>query len=92
MSDCNDQTSHDCDDALANLYLYLDAELDDPSSERIRSHLEECRGCNGSFDFERRLKTVVRKRLNENVPESLVERVREVIRAERSVSAPPHDV
>lgn len=87
MSDCDDPTIHDCDEALANLYLYLDAELDGASSERIRSHLEECSGCNGSFDFERRLKAVVRDRLDESVPESLVERIREAIEAERSASS-----
>lgn len=87
MSDRNDQTIHDCDDALADLYLYLDSELDAPSSERIRSHLDECTGCNGSFDFERRLKDVVRERLNESVPESLVRKVREAIQAERSASS-----
>lgn len=87
MTDCNDQTIHDCDDALANLYLYLDSELDKPSSELIRSHLEMCSGCNGSFDFERRLKAVVRERLDEQVPESLVHKVREAIHAERSASS-----
>lgn len=87
MSDCNEETMRDCDDSLAKLYLYLDAELDSASSERIRSHLEECQDCNGSFDFERRLKAVVRERLDENVPDRLVEKVREAIEAERSAAS-----
>ncbi len=87
MSDCNEETMADCDDSLAKLYLYLDAELDSASSERIRSHLEECKDCNGSFDFERRLRAVVRERLDENVPDSLVEKVREAIAAERSATS-----
>lgn len=86
MSDCNDHNRHDCDEALEHLYLYLDSELDDVSSEKIRSHLEVCQGCSGSFDFEVRLKTVVRERLNERVPEHLVEKVRQAIQAERSAS------
>lgn len=86
MSDCQDQNRHDCDEALEHLYLYLDSELDDISSEKIRSHLELCQGCSGSFDFERRLKTVVRERLNERVPQHLVDRVRQAIEAERSAS------
>jgi anti-sigma factor (TIGR02949 family) len=73
----------DCDEALANLYLYLDSELDDISAERIRAHLEACGGCSPSFDFERRLKMVVRQRLNEEVPQEFVVRVRQAIRAER---------
>lgn len=75
----------DCDEALANLYLYLDSELDHLSTERIRAHLAMCGGCSGPFDFERRLKMVVRQRLNEEVPEAFVVRVREAIRAERRI-------
>ncbi len=86
MSDCHDDSRNDCDEALEHLYLYLDSELDDASSEKIRSHLEVCQGCSGPFDFERRLQTVVQERLNERVPEHLVERVRQAIEAERSAS------
>lgn len=87
MNDCNEHNMQDCDEALENLYLYLDAELDDASSEQIRSHLDVCRDCSGSFDFERRLKKVVRERLDEKVPDSLVDKVREAIEAERSSSS-----
>lgn len=86
MSD-GEHNTHDCDEALEDLYLYLDSELDDVSSEKIRSHLEVCKGCSGSFDFERRLKLVVRERLNEKVPDHLVEKVRQAIQAERSASS-----
>lgn len=75
----------DCDEALANLYLYLDSELDEVSAERIRAHLAVCGGCTGPFDFERRLKMVVRHRLHEEVPQEFVVRVREAIRAERLI-------
>ena len=87
MNDCNEHNMQDCDEALENLYLYLDAELDDASSEQIRSHLDVCRDCSGSFDFERRLQKVVRERLDEKVPDSLVDKVREAIEAERSSSS-----
>lgn len=75
----------DCDEALANLYLYLDSELDAAFSERIQAHLRACGGCSGPFDFERRLKVVVRERLDEEVPHEFVIRVREAIRAERRI-------
>lgn len=83
MTNC-ENTRHDCDDALAKLYLYLDRELDGVSSERIRAHLEKCSSCGGSFDFERRLKMVVRERLDEEVPQSLVDKVRDAIETERT--------
>jgi mycothiol system anti-sigma-R factor len=74
--------SKDCDEALENLYLYLDAELDAVSSAKIRAHLDECKGCGPMFDFEGRLKSVVRERLNENVPDSVVDRVRNALHEE----------
>ncbi len=74
--------SHNCDEALAKLYLYLDAELDQVSAERIRQHLEACRGCSEGFDFERRLKIVVRTRLQEEVPEHLIEKIRQALASE----------
>jgi mycothiol system anti-sigma-R factor len=75
-------TRTDCDEALENLYLYLDAELDAVSSEKIRAHLEECSGCGPMFDFEGRLKSVVRERLDEDVPDVVVDKVRNALREE----------
>lgn len=74
--------NRDCDEALANLYTYLDAELDGATSDRIRAHLDECSGCHAPFDFEARLKHVVRERLDEDVPEAFVERLRRVLAEE----------
>jgi anti-sigma factor (TIGR02949 family) len=79
--------THNCDEALTNLYLYLDAELDKATADRIRSHLDACRGCSGSFDFERRLKAVVRTRLQEDVPEHLIRRIRQALILEASDEA-----
>ena len=71
--------NHNCDDSLESLYRYLDSELDRASSDSIRSHLEVCSDCFGSFDFEQRLKQVVHDRLQERVPEQLVERIKAAI-------------
>ena len=80
--DCIDPGG-DCDDALTNLYQYLDAEMDDASSATIRAHLDECNGCNERFDFESRLKIVVHERLAEEVPPEFIQRLREALEAER---------
>ena len=80
--ECDENMSHDCDEALENLYLYLDSEMDQVSTERIRSHLDECTDCVNSFEFEKRLKDVIRERLDEDVPETLVARVREALAKE----------
>jgi len=76
--------SRNCDDALANLYLYLDSELDRVSAERIRTHLQACGGCSGPFDFELRLRAVVRDRLDVEVPEEVVTRLWVALRGQGS--------
>lgn len=69
--------SDHCDEALANLYTYLDNELDDElAAERIRFHLVECPPCGEAFTFEERLRVVVRTKLREEVPPEMMERLR----------------
>jgi len=79
-------SGHECDDALTNLYHYLDQEMERLSSEAIRSHLEDCTGCGRSFDFEARLKIVVRERLAEDVPTEFLERLRQALARESYLS------
>jgi anti-sigma factor (TIGR02949 family) len=79
-------SEHECDDALTNLYHYLDQEMERLSLESIRSHLEDCSGCLRSFDFEARLKIVVRERLAEDVPVEFLERLRQALARESSLS------
>jgi hypothetical protein len=37
-------SGHECDDALTNLYQYLDQEIEVTTVEQIRVHLEDCSG------------------------------------------------
>ena len=66
---------HDCDDAIGQLYQYLDAEVDEPTAARVKHHLDDCSGCFDSFDFERRLKLVIKDCLTEDMPEELEQKV-----------------
>jgi anti-sigma factor (TIGR02949 family) len=75
-------SGHECDDALTNLYQYLDREIEVSTSEVIRAHLEDCSGCLKSFKFEERLQIVVRERLAEEVPPEFLERLRDAIARE----------
>jgi len=79
-------SGRECDDALTNLYQYLDKEIEVTSLEQIRVHLEDCSGCLRSFDFEARLKIVVRERLSEDVPAAFLERLREALAREAASS------
>lgn len=72
----------DCEDAQDQIYQYLDAELDEETAAAVRVHLDDCPDCFDSFDFERRLKVVIRKCLTEEAPHSLEHKVRELIREE----------
>lgn len=85
-NDCDDQTAAGCDEALENLYLYLDAELDTLTFDRIESHLADCAPCVHSFEFESRLKSVVKERLDEDVPDAFVDRLRAIIGQEAESS------
>jgi anti-sigma factor (TIGR02949 family) len=80
--ECDDNQAIGCDKALENLYLYLDSELDTVTTERIRSHLDDCNGCFHSFEFETRLKAVVKERLDEDVPDAFVARLRDALARE----------
>ena len=81
-NECDDAKATDCDEALEHLYLYLDTELDAVTSDRIRAHLDECNGCVHSFEFEKRLKTVIKERLDEDVPDAFVARLRDALARE----------
>ncbi len=72
--------SEPCDDALTSLYLFLDEEMPEAETVRIRQHLADCPPCVGHFEFESRLKRVVRERLAEEVPPDVIDRFRAALR------------
>ena len=76
--------SHNCDDALEKMYLYMDGELTTETADVIRFHLNDCPPCFDAFHFEERLKLVVRTRLQEDVPSELMIQLKSIIRSERS--------
>ncbi len=80
--------SNDCGEAQDQIYQYLDSELDEETAASVRSHIEDCNGCHGPFDFERRLKALVRECLTEDMPETLESRVKELLREETSHARP----
>jgi mycothiol system anti-sigma-R factor len=72
----------DCNDALHQLYTFLDGELTDAKRAAIRHHLDSCQPCAEPYDFEAELRLVIRKKCAEAVPESLMAKVRKAIDAE----------
>jgi mycothiol system anti-sigma-R factor len=67
--------SVDCQEAVHELYHYLDGELTEERRHEIRVHLDWCGPCNGAADFEAELRKVIANRCKDRVPDSLIQRV-----------------
>ncbi len=69
----------DCNDAVKELYTFLDGELTDARRSAIRGHLDGCHPCLEAFDFEAELRMVVSHHCREQVPEALKARIAALI-------------
>ena len=72
----------DCEQALAELYSYLDGELTIERRTVIRTHIDLCSPCLERYSFETELRQVVQMRCQEKVPDSLRTRIAEALRIE----------
>jgi mycothiol system anti-sigma-R factor len=50
-----------CTDVLHQVYFYLDGELGEPDTARIRQHLDQCGPCLREYGLEETIKRLVRK-------------------------------
>lgn len=76
----------DCDDALREIYTYLDGEVDPRLKSTIRHHLEGCHDCGEVFDFQAELRAVVSRKCRDAVPEDLRRRVLDCLGNEGSIA------
>jgi mycothiol system anti-sigma-R factor len=73
---CGKPHAHDCAEILAQLYLFLDHEIDDASCTEIEQHLHECHPCLEMYDLDRVVKALVHRSCgHEAAPQPLRERV-----------------
>lgn len=83
-SACGDASGRtDCDEALRELYTFLDGELTVERRETISRHLEGCGHCHEVEDFEVELRQVIATCCREAVPEHLKARVAAALEALR---------
>lgn len=68
-----------CDDALHQLYHFLDGELTPERRADIQQHLEDCPPCYEAFDFEAEIRDFVAKKCCDKVPESLKAKIADAI-------------
>ncbi|MHB1585282.1 MAG: mycothiol system anti-sigma-R factor [Acidimicrobiales bacterium] len=78
----------DCDDAVHQLYHYLDGELTEERREQISIHLDRCGPCAGAVHFEAELRRVIASRCKDRVPEALIQRVAAAIDEDARRRAP----
>ena len=71
-----------CNEALAELYTFLDGELDEQRRADIGAHLGRCGHCHGLHDFEAELREVIASKAVEEVPAELRQRILDQLRAE----------
>ena len=72
-----------CDDALHELYGFLDGELTSDRKAAIAAHLDGCPPCFEAFDFEAELRLVIARKCQESVPDALKARIANAIRSEQ---------
>ena len=81
---CGEPHETDCGEVLADVFLYLDGEMDYERRDRIRSHLDECSPCLRKFGIEQEVRALVARSCGNDVaPATLrarvVLRLREVV-------------
>jgi mycothiol system anti-sigma-R factor len=69
----------DCDEAIHQLYHFLDGELTEERRILIAEHLTYCGPCGGAVEFEAELRVVIANHCKDHVPESLIRRIAEAI-------------
>jgi mycothiol system anti-sigma-R factor len=65
----------DCDEAVHELYHFLDGELTDERRREIAVHLDLCGPCADAAGFESELRMVIASRCQDRVPDALIARV-----------------
>lgn len=67
----------DCDEVLADVYLYLDEETEQSVRDRIRTHLDDCGPCLRQFGLEQDVKSLIARCCGgDQAPSALKSRIR----------------
>jgi mycothiol system anti-sigma-R factor len=78
---CGDEHETNCDEVLAEVWLFLDQECNRNRRELLRQHLDECHPCLAQYGLEEKLKRLLaRKCGGEQAPTELRSRLRDQIR------------
>lgn len=70
----------DCDEVMRQLFDFLDGEVEITAEDEIHHHIEECRSCFTRVEFEKQLKCRVQGAGKDSAPESLQNRITDLMR------------
>jgi mycothiol system anti-sigma-R factor len=68
-----------CDDALSELYEFLDGELTAEKRGQIQQHIDDCTPCIEAYEFENDLRHVISQKCRDTVPDDLRQRIADAI-------------
>lgn len=71
----------DCEQALKQIFEFIDHELHDADHQVMHRHLEKCKSCFSRVEFERRLKEKLRALRDEKATEKVSERVKGLLKS-----------
>ena len=70
----------DCDEVMRQLFDFLDGEVEETVDHEIHHHIDECRSCFTRVEFERVLKERIRASKDQALPESLQDRITDLMK------------
>lgn len=70
----------DCEQALRQVFDYIDHELHAHDHDAMRAHLETCRSCFSRVEFERRLKGKLTDLVEDDATSELSDRIRTMLK------------
>lgn len=71
----------DCEQALQQIFEFIDRELHEADHEAMHRHLARCKSCFSRVEFERRLKEKLRALREEKVTERVSERIKGLLKS-----------
>lgn len=72
-------SDHECEEAITQLYAYLDGELEADVIVRVETHLRRCSPCLEAYDFESELRKVIAAKCQDQLPQDAKQRILEVL-------------
>jgi len=72
-------TNHECDEAISELYRYIDGELDAEGLAHVEAHLRKCSPCLEAYDFEAELRQMIAAKSAQEMPSELRRQIIDVL-------------